>query len=80
LFEVEKLETFLEDFVAPEEAGDEYQTLAGWFSQRLARVPAEADQIEERGWRFEIVDMDGIRVDKVLATRLAAPPAEQVGP
>lgn len=79
LFEVEKLETFLEDFVAPEEAGDEYQTLAGWFSQRLARVPAEADQIEERGWRFEIVDMDGIRVDKVLATRLALPPTEPEG-
>ena len=30
--------------------------------------------IEECGWRFEIVDMDGIRVDKVLALRIPTPP------
>ena len=70
LFEIEKLETFLKGFERPDGAGDEYQTLAGWFSQRLARVPTEGDTIEESGWRFEIVDMDGIRVDKVLAMRL----------
>jgi len=70
LFEIEKLETFLKGFARPDGAGDEYQTLAGWFSQRLARVPTEGDTIEESGWRFEIVDMDGIRVDKVLAMRL----------
>ncbi len=72
LFEIEKLETFLKGFQRPPGAGDEYQTLAGWFSQRLARVPAEGDLIEESGWRFEIIDMDGIRVDKVLAMRLPA--------
>jgi putative hemolysin len=74
LFEIEKLETFLKGFEPPEGAGDEYQTLAGWFSQRLARVPTESDQIEESGWRFEIVDMDGIRVDKVLAMRIPPVP------
>lgn len=74
LFEIEKLEPFLKGFEPPEGAGDEYQTLAGWFSQRLARVPAEGDMIEESGWRFEIVDMDGIRVDKVLAMRIPAQP------
>jgi putative hemolysin len=74
LFEIEKLETFLKGFEPPEGAGDEYQTLAGWFSQRLARVPTEGDQIEESGWRFEIVDMDGIRVDKVLAMRIPPVP------
>jgi putative hemolysin len=70
LFEIEKLENFLKGFVAPEGAGDEFQTIAGWFSQRLARVPTEGDTVEESGWRFEIVDMDGIRVDKVLAMRI----------
>ncbi|MCW1915226.1 hemolysin family protein [Luteolibacter sp. GHJ8] len=70
LFEIEKLENFLKGFVIPEGAGDEYQTIAGWFSQRLARVPTEGDIIEESNWRFEIVDMDGIRVDKVLAMRI----------
>ncbi|WP_035612315.1 hemolysin family protein [Haloferula sp. BvORR071] len=72
LFEIEKLENFLKGFSAPEGAGDDYQTIAGWFSQRLARVPTEGDMIDEGGWRFEIVDMDGIRVDKVLAMRIAA--------
>jgi len=72
LFEIEKLEPFLKGFQIPEGAGDEYQTLAGWFSQRLARVPTETDMIEESGWRFEIVDMDGNRVDKVLAMRVPA--------
>lgn len=70
LFEIEKLETFLKGFEKPEGAGDEYQTIAGWFSQRLSRVPTEGDIIEASNWRFEIVDMDGIRVDKVLAMRV----------
>ena len=70
LFEIEKLENFLKGYVVPEGAGDEYQTIAGWFSQRLARVPTEGDTLEESNWRFEIVDMDGIRVDKVLAMRI----------
>jgi putative hemolysin len=74
LFEIEKLDSFLKGFAPPEGAGDEYQTLAGWFSQRLSRVPAEGDEIEEHGWRFEIVDMDGIRVDKVLASRVPPVP------
>jgi putative hemolysin len=74
LFEIEKLRDVLDGFESPEGAGDEYQTLAGWFGHRLERVPGEGDQIEESGWRFEIVDMDNSRVDKVLALRL--PPAE----
>ncbi|MFT3991495.1 MAG: hemolysin family protein [Luteolibacter sp.] len=70
LFEIEKLGLYLEGFVPCAGAGSEYQTLAGLFSQRLARVPLERDILEESGWRFEILDMDGIRVDKVLATRI----------
>jgi putative hemolysin len=67
LFEIEKLRDVLDGFKSPEGAGDEFQTLAGWFGHHLERVPAEGDQIEESGWRFEIMDMDGSRVDKVLA-------------
>ena len=70
LFDIAKLENFLKGFAIPEGAGEDFQTLAGWFSQHLARVPTEGDTIDEGGWRFEIVDMDGIRVDKVLAMRL----------
>lgn len=68
LFEIEKLGRHLPGFTHPVEAGDEYQTIAGFFGAKLARVPVEGDIIGESGWIFEIVDMDGIRVDKVIAS------------
>ena len=52
-----------------EESGD-FQTLGGFIMTRLGRVPAVADQLEVGGWRFEVMDMDRKRVDKVLATRI----------
>jgi putative hemolysin len=45
---------------------DEYQTMAGFLMRQLGRVPRTADHFEWDGFRFEIVDMDGHRVDKVL--------------
>lgn len=70
LVEIEKLPDYLENFELPAGGGDEFQTPAGWFAHVLGRVPAEGDAIEESGWRFEIVDMDGSRVDKVLAAKV----------
>ena len=46
-----------------------YHTVAGLMLALLQRVPREGDRIVWAGWRFEIVDMDGRRVDKVLANR-----------
>ena len=37
---------------------------------QLGRIPAEGDAFEAAGWRFEVVDLDGRRIDKILATRL----------
>jgi len=37
----------------------------------LGRLPVTADVVEWNGWRFEVVDLDGKRVDKVLVSRLA---------
>jgi putative hemolysin len=34
----------------------------------LGRVPATSDRVQWDGWMFEVVDMDGKRIDKVLAT------------
>ncbi|GGC41997.1 hypothetical protein GCM10011504_20540 [Siccirubricoccus deserti] len=50
-----------------------YHTVAGLMLALLQRVPREGDRIVWAGWRFEIVDMDGRRVDKVLASREEAP-------
>lgn len=43
-----------------------YQTLAGLVMARLARVPRAGDYVVWAGYRFEVVDMDGRRIDKVL--------------
>ncbi|NLT73106.1 MAG: HlyC/CorC family transporter [Chloroflexi bacterium] len=49
-----------------------FQTLAGFTVMQLGRVPASADSFEWEGLRFEIVDMDGPRVDKLLISRIGA--------
>jgi putative hemolysin len=46
-----------------------YHTVAGLMLALLQRVPREGDRIVWAGWRFEIMDMDGRRVDKILANR-----------
>jgi putative hemolysin len=55
----------------PEEDRGRYNTLAGMIMLLLGRLPEEADAVEWEGWRFEVVDLDGKRVDKVLVTALA---------
>ncbi len=54
----------------PEEAEGRYQTLNGLLMYQLGRIPQTTDVIRLGDWRLEIVDMDGKRVDKVLAERL----------
>lgn len=55
-------------------AAGTYHTVAGLMLALLKRVPKEGDRIAWAGWRFEIIDMDGRRVDKVLAIRDETPP------
>lgn len=45
-----------------------YQTLAGFIITHLGRIPSPGDYFEWEAMRFEIVDMDGLRVDKVLVS------------
>jgi len=56
----------------PEEDRGRYNTLAGMVMLLLGRLPQTTDSVEWEGWRFEVVDLDGKRVDKVLVTALAA--------
>lgn len=55
----------------PDEDRGRYNTLAGLVMLLLGRLPRVTDVVEWHGWRFEVVDMDGKRIDKVLASRLA---------
>jgi putative hemolysin len=49
---------------------EEYETLGGFVMMHLGRIPQAADLFEWNGLRFEVMDMDGKRVDKVLVTTL----------
>jgi putative hemolysin len=53
----------------PSEERADYQTLAGFILFYLGRVPQAADHFQWNGLRFEIMDMDGKRIDKVLVFR-----------
>ncbi|HYE88456.1 MAG TPA: hemolysin family protein [Vicinamibacterales bacterium] len=53
----------------PEEESGAYHTIGGFVMARLGRVPKAADAFEWGGMRFEVMDMDGRRIDKVLVTR-----------
>lgn len=55
--------------VTDEEEG-QFNTLGGYIMTHMGRIPAVADHFEWAGLRFEIVDMDGRRVDKVLVTSI----------
>jgi putative hemolysin len=46
-----------------------YHTLAGFILAQFGRVPEEGQTVAYGGWRFEVVDMDGRRIDKVLVRR-----------
>jgi putative hemolysin len=48
-----------------------YHTVAGLIIGELQHLPATGERVEALGWHFEVVDLDGRRVDKVLATPLA---------
>ncbi len=55
----------------PEERA--YETAAGFVLAHLKRLPQTGEHVDVNGWRFEVVDLDGRRIDKVLATRSARP-------
>ncbi|MDP3427667.1 MAG: hemolysin family protein [Humidesulfovibrio sp.] len=59
-----------------QDALEAYETLAGFILHHLQRIPEIGDVVEWEGFLFEIVDMDGRRIDRVLVTKL---PASQSG-
>ncbi len=48
---------------------DDYDTVAGFLLTRARTIPSTGDVFAWEGWRFEVVDMDGMRIDKVLVSR-----------
>ena len=73
LIPVTELKDRLELKDMPEEGRGRYNTLAGMIMLLLGRLPRTTDRVDWNGWRFEVVDMDGKRVDKVLVAPIANP-------
>lgn len=47
-----------------------YETVAGFVLMQIQHIPKTGEYVEANGWRFEVVDMDGRRIDKILASRI----------
>ena len=66
----EDLREILELNTLPGEDDHDYHTVAGMVIARFGRIPHAGELFEWRGWRFEVVDLDGARIDKLLISRL----------
>lgn len=58
--------TYFEKTVWVNEGENEFDTLAGFILHELKRIPTVGDTFDWRGFNFEIIDMDGQRIDKVI--------------
>lgn len=71
----EELKEIFQLSALPGEESGTYETLSGFVMMQMGRVPTVADHFQALGLRFEVVDMDGHRIDKILVTPL--PPMEE---
>ena len=56
---------------------EENVTLGSYFHQMMDRIPKVGDKVNFDGFQFEIVDMDGVKVDKILAKKVAGHAADE---
>ena len=70
LLNIDRLKEILEMDTMPDEESGRYHTVSGFMMTRLGGIPAVGQHFEWKGFRFEVTDMDGRRVDKVLIGRV----------
>jgi putative hemolysin len=71
--QIDELKDILDLDELPEEEHAGFSTLGGFMMNQLGEIPTAGQYFEWDGLRFEVVDMDGRRVDKVLVQRLETP-------
>jgi len=71
LIPIDELKEIMDVDELPEEDKAGFQTLSGFVMNQLGRIPKTGSLFEWSHWRFEVVDMDGHRVDRVLVTDLS---------
>ncbi len=65
------VDEFAEKIAMPLEPDADYETVAGFVLDALHRLPEVGEHFDHGPWRFEVVDLDGRRIDKVLVSRAA---------
>jgi len=70
MFQIDEFQALFEIKEWPQTVEGHYQTVGGFVMAMLGRIPAPGDYFEWQGYRIEVVDMDGHRVDKILVARL----------
>ena len=73
---IDRFKDLFREKVLPDEDLANYETLGGLLMTALGRIPATGDKLKLPNVHLEIVDMDGNRVDKVLAVPQPAPDGE----
>ncbi len=73
LLSIDALKELLNQETLPNEEEGYYQTLSGFVLSELGRIPTSGEYFEAVGHRFEVMDMDGTRVDKVMISPLQLP-------
>ena len=69
----EELREILSLRALPGEEEHDYHTAAGMVIARFGRIPHAGEYFDWHGWRLEVVDLDGARIDKLLVARIPAP-------
>jgi len=74
MLSIDELKEVLEVGSLPDEDRGEYQTLAGFVITRFGYIPKIGESFVWRGFRFEVVDTDGARLDRILVQSIPRPP------
>ena len=62
----------------PHEAEQEFRTAAGMMTAHFGRIPQVGEYFSHGGFRFEVMDLDGARIDKILISRVVPPEPENI--
>ena len=76
---VAELKSRLEIDAFPDEDKGRYATVAGLMHAMAGTLLQRGEHVDGAGWRFEVLELDGRRIDRVLVTRPPAPPAADSG-
>jgi len=75
---VSELKARLDIRELPDEDRGRYNTVAGLLQSVSGRLLGTGDRVDAAGWRFEVLDLDGKRIDKVLVSQIAVQPDASV--